>query len=157
MSLSPGTRVGPYQVMAKLGEGGMGEVYRARDARLDRDVAIKILPELFASDPERLARFRREAKLLAALNHPNIAAVHTFEDAPEAQALVLELVEGQTLQDRIAKGSIPLAEALAIAKQLADAFEAAHARGIIHRDLKPGTSRSAPMVRSRSSISAWPG
>jgi serine/threonine protein kinase len=157
MPLAPGVRLGGYEIVAPLGAGAMGEVYRAHDTKLNRAVAIKVLAPRFASDPERLARFRREAKLLAALNHPNIAAVHTFEDAPEAQALVLELVEGQTLQDRIAKGSIPLAEALAIAKQLADAFEAAHARGIIHRDLKPGTSRSAPMVRSRSSISAWPG
>ena len=126
----------------------MGEVYRAHDIKLNRAVAIKVLAPRFASDPERLARFRREAKLLAALNHPNIAAVHTFEDAPEAQALVLELVEGQTLQDRIAKGSIPLAEALAIAKQLADAFEAAHARGIIHRDLKPANIK----VRSDGTV-----
>ena len=130
MPLAPGVRLGGYEIVAPLGAGAMGEVYRAYDIKLNRAVAIKVLAPRFASNPERLARVRREAKLLAALNHPNIAAVHTFEDVPEAQALVLELVEGQTLQDRIAKGSIPLAEALAIAKQLADTFEAAHARGI---------------------------
>jgi tRNA A-37 threonylcarbamoyl transferase component Bud32 len=148
MPLAPGVRLGGYEIVAPLGAGAMGEVYRAHDTKLNRAVAIKVLAPRFASDPERLARFRREAKLLAALNHPNIAAVHTFEDAPEAQALVLELVEGQTLQDRIAKGSIPLAEALAIAKQLADAFEAAHARGIIHRDLKPANIK----VRSDGTV-----
>jgi eukaryotic-like serine/threonine-protein kinase len=148
MPLAPGVRLGGYEIVAPLGAGAMGEVYRAHDTKLNRAVAIKVLAPRFASDPERLARFRREAKLLAALNHPNIAAVHTFEDAPEAQALVLELVEGQTLQDRIVKGSIPLAEALAIAKQLADAFEAAHARGIIHRDLKPANIK----VRSDGTV-----
>ena len=133
MSLSPGTRVGPYEVIGALGAGGMGEVYRARDARLDRDVAIKILPELFASDPERLARFEREARSLAALNHPNIAAIYGIED----RALVMELVEGDDLSAIIARGAMPLSDALPIARQIADALEAAHDQGIVHRDLKP--------------------
>src|SRR5262245_51199337 len=115
----------------------MGEVYRARDTKLNRDVALKILPEAFALDGDRVARFRREAQVLASLNHPNIAAIYGFEDAGATHALVMELVEGPTLADRIAKGPIPLDEALAIAKQIAEALEAAHEQGIIHRDLKP--------------------
>ena len=133
MSITPGTRIGPYEVIGAVGAGGMGEVYRARDARLDRDVAIKILPDAFAKDVERLARFEREAKTLAALNHPNIAQIYGLESS----ALVMELVAGEDLSDRIARGPIPAAEALAIARQIADALEAAHERGIIHRDLKP--------------------
>ncbi len=133
MSLVPGTHVGPYKVVAVIGAGGMGEVYRATDTRLGRDVALKVLPDRFASDPDRHARFQREARLLASLNHPNIAAIHGVEDA----ALVLELVEGATLADRIARGPIPLAEALHIAEQITAALEAAHEQGIIHRDLKP--------------------
>jgi Tol biopolymer transport system component len=132
-----GGSFGPYTVVGKLGAGGMGEVYRARDARLDRDVAIKILPELFATDPERLARFEREAKTLAALNHPNIAQIHGVEDANGVRALVMELVEGEDLSQRIARGPLSVADALPIAQQIADALEAAHERGIIHRDLKP--------------------
>jgi len=115
----------------------MGEVYRARDSKLRRDVAIKVLPEAVASDPERLARFHREAHVLASLNHPNIAAIYGFEDADGTHALVMELVEGPTLADLIAKGSIPLTEALSLAKQIAEALETAHNQGIIHRDLKP--------------------
>src|SRR5882672_5659588 len=115
----------------------MGEVYRARDARLDRDVAIKILPETFAADPERVTRFQREAKVLASLNHPNIAIIHGLEQAEGAHALVMELVEGDDLSQRIARGAIPIDEALPIAKQIAEALEAAHEHGIIHRDLKP--------------------
>src|SRR3989441_6771257 len=115
----------------------MGEVYRARDARLDRDVAIKILPEAFAADAERVARFQREAKVLASLNHPNIAIIHGLEQAEGAHALVMELVEGEDLAQRIARGAIPIDEALPIAKQIAEALEAAHEQGIIHRDLKP--------------------
>ena len=135
--LSPGTTVGPYTVTAQIGAGGMGEVYRARDTRLDRDVALKVLPEAFTADPDRLARFEREAKVLASLNHPNIGHIYGLEEAEGTKALVLELVEGPTLADRIAKGPIPLDEALPIAKQIAEALEAAHEAGVIHRDLKP--------------------
>jgi serine/threonine-protein kinase len=137
VALAPGTRVGPYEVIAQIGAGGMGEVYRARDTKLNRDVALKILPEAFTLDGDRIARFRREAQVLASLNHPNIAAIYGFEDSGSTHALVLELVEGPTLADRIAKGPIPLDEALPIAKQIAEALEAAHEQGIIHRDLKP--------------------
>ncbi len=115
----------------------MGEVYRARDTKLDRDVALKVLPEAFTQDPDRLARFEREAKVLASLNHPNIAAIYGLEEADDTRALVLELVEGPTLADRIKQGPIPLDEALPIAKQIAEALEAAHEAGVIHRDLKP--------------------
>ena len=133
-----GKTIGPYQVVAKLGEGGMGEVYRARDTKLNRDVAIKVLPDLFANDPERLARFSREAQTLAALNHPNIAHIHGLEDSSGIHALVMELVEGEDLAVHIAHGPIPLSEALPIARQIAEALEAAHEAGIVHRDLKPG-------------------
>jgi serine/threonine protein kinase/Tol biopolymer transport system component len=137
MSLSPGTRIGPYEVGAKLGAGGMGEVYRAHDTRLNRDVAIKVLAEIVATDPERLARFHREAQVLASLNHSNIAHVYGVEDASSAYGLVMELVEGPTLADRIAQGPISLDDALPIAKQIAEGLEAAHELGIVHRDLKP--------------------
>jgi eukaryotic-like serine/threonine-protein kinase len=137
MPLDVGTRVGAYEILAAIGSGGMGEVYRARDTKLSRDVALKILPDAFALDGERIARFRREAQVLASLNHPNIAAIYGFEDSGSTHALVLELVEGPTLADRIAKGPIPLDEALPIAKQIAEALEAAHEQGIVHRDLKP--------------------
>ena len=137
MALAPGARRGPYEITGKLGAGGMGEVYRARDTKLDRDVALKILPEAFASDPERLARFEREAKTLAALNHPHIAHIHGLEESDGVRALVLEFVDGPTLADRIARGPIPIHEALIIARQIAEALEAAHEQGIIHRDLKP--------------------
>jgi Tol biopolymer transport system component len=133
----PGARVGVYEITAQIGEGGMGEVYRARDTKLDRDVAIKILPEAFANDSDRLARFQREAKTLASLNHPNIAIIHGLEEAGDVHALVMELVEGDDLSQRIAHGAIPLDETLPIAKQIAEALEAAHEHGIIHRDLKP--------------------
>ncbi len=126
MPLNVGDRLGHYDVIAKIGEGGMGEVYRARDTTLDRDVAIKVLPDAFASDPERLARFEREAKVLASLNHPNIGAIYGLEKVGDTRALVLELVEGPTLADRIKQGPIPLDEALPIAKQIAEALEAAH-------------------------------
>src|SRR5712671_5657651 len=126
MPLTAGTRLGPYEVLAKLGEGGMGEVYRARDSKLKRDVAIKVLPEAFAKDPERLARFEREAEVLATLNHPNIAAVYGFEESPEANGIVLELVEGPTLADRIARAPIPMDEVLPIARQIVEAMIAAH-------------------------------
>ena len=137
MSLSFGRRLGPYEIGAPIGSGGMGEVYRAHDTKLDRDVAIKVLPEEFAADKERLARFEREAKLLASLNHPNIAAIYGLEDSDGVRALVLELVEGPTLAERIAEGPIPVDEAIAIARQIAEAFEAGHEAGVVHRDLKP--------------------
>ena len=137
MSLTPGTRLGHYDVTSLLGEGGMGQVWQATDTQLNRQVALKILPDAFATDPDRLARFTREAQILASLNHPNIAAIHGIEEAEGTRALVLELVEGPTLADRIAKGPIPLDEALPIAKQIAEALEAAHEAGVIHRDLKP--------------------
>ena len=137
MPLTPGTTLGPYSVTAKIGEGGMGEVWRARDTTLDRDVALKVLPEAFTSDPDRLARFEREAKVLASLNHPNIGSIYGLEEAEGVRALVLELVEGPTLADRIRQGPIPIDEALPIAKQIAEALEAAHEQGVIHRDLKP--------------------
>jgi hypothetical protein len=135
LSLLAGTRLGVYEIIGALGAGGMGEVYRARDTRLDRDVAIKILPDLFATDPARLARFDREAKTLASLNHPNIAHIHGVLDSPAA--LVMELVEGEDLAQRLTRGRMPLEDALPIARQIADALEAAHEQGIIHRDLKP--------------------
>ena len=144
MPLHPGTRLGPYEILAPLGAGGMGEVYRARDTKLDRAVAIKILPESFVADPDRIARFLREAKTLAALNHPNIGAIHGLEETNGATALILELVEGPTLADRIAQGRLPLDEALAIARQIADALEAAHDQGIVHRDLKPANIKLRP-------------
>jgi serine/threonine protein kinase len=149
MLLTPGTRLGPYEITAKLGEGGMGEVYRARDTRLNRDVAIKVLPELFAGDPERLARFTREAQTLASLNHPNIAHIHGLEESGGVRALVMELVEGDDLSQRIARGPIPLDEALPIARQMCEALEAAHELGIIHRDLKPANIKVTP-ARSRA-------
>jgi len=132
-----GTRFGAYEILSPLGAGGMGEVYRARDTKLNRDVAIKVLPEAFLIDANRVARFTREAQVLAALNHPNIAAIYGVEDSQGVRALVLELVEGPTLADRIRLGPIPVDEALQIAGQLAMALAAAHDAGIIHRDLKP--------------------
>jgi serine/threonine-protein kinase len=137
LALTPGTRLGPYEVIAPIGEGGMGQVYRARDTKLDRDVALKVLPESFVHDPDRLARFQREAKVLASLNHPNIAHIHGLEESDGVRALVMELVEGEDLAQRLTRGAIPLDEALPIAKQIAEALEAAHEQGIIHRDLKP--------------------
>src|SRR5437868_1511871 len=132
MSLSPGDRLGPYEIVAPLGAGGMGEVYRARDGKLNRDVAIKVLPDSFARDPDRLARFTREAQVLASVNHPNIAVIYGIEE----RAIVMELVEGPTLADRIARGPLQLEEALAIARQIAEALEAAHEKNVIHRDPK---------------------
>jgi serine/threonine protein kinase len=139
-----GTTLGPYRVVSKLGAGGMGEVYRAFDPKLNRDVALKIMPDAFASDPDRLARFKREAQVLASLNHPHIGAIYGFEDSGSVHALVLELVEGPTLADRIADGPIALDEALPIARQIAEALEAAHDHGIIHRDLKPANIKLRP-------------
>ena len=137
MPLNVGDRLGPYEITGELGAGGMGIVLRARDTKLDRDVALKVLPEAFTSDPDRLARFEREAKVLASLNHPNIGSIYGLEEAEGVKALVLELVEGPTLADRIKQGPIPIDEALPIAKQIAEALEAAHEQGVIHRDLKP--------------------
>ena len=144
LALTSGTRLGPYEIVAALGAGGMGEVFRARDTKLNRDVAIKVLPDSFASDPERLARFTREAQTLASLNHPNIAIIHGLEQAGDVHALVMELVAGEDLSQRIARGAIPLDEALPIAKQIAEALEAAHEQGIIHRDLKPANIKVRP-------------
>ena len=137
MAIQPGIHLGPYEILSAIGAGGMGEVYRARDPKLGRDVAIKVLPEAFARDAERMARFQREAKVLASLNHPNIATIYGLEDSGSTRALVMELVDGPTLADRIRSGPIPIDEALPIAKQICDALEYAHERGIIHRDLKP--------------------
>jgi len=148
LAFTPGTRLGVYEITAQIGEGGMGQVYRARDTKLDRDVAIKILPEAFAHDADRLARFTREAKTLASLNHPNIAHIHGLEESGGITALVLELVEGDDLSLRISRGAIPLDEALPIAKQIAEALEAAHEQGIIHRDLKPANIK----VRADSTV-----
>ena len=144
MSLSPGTRVGNYEVGSKIGEGGMGEVYRGRDTRLNRDVALKTLPESLKRDPDRIARFEREAQTLAALNHPNIAIIHGVEDDGDERALVMEFVEGSTLAELLAKGRLPPAEARNIALQIADALEAAHEHGVIHRDLKPANIKVRP-------------
>ena len=144
MTVGPGARLGPYEIQSAIGAGGMGEVYRARDTRLKRDVALKILPESFASDPDRLARFQREAEVLASLSHPNIAGLYGLEESDGIRALVMELVEGETLADRIARGPIPIDETLPIAKQIAEALEAAHEQGIIHRDLKPANIKLRP-------------
>ena len=141
LALAPGTRLGVYEVTAPIGEGGMGQVYRARDTKLNRDVALKVLPDSLAHDAERLARFTREAQTLASLNHPNIAHIHGLEESGGVRALVMELVEGEDLSQRIARGAIPLDQALLIAKQIAEALEAAHEQGIVHRDLKPANIR----------------
>ncbi len=144
MSLEVGTQLGMYTVVGPLGAGGMGEVYRATDATLDREVALKVLPDVVAGDPERVARFEREAKLLASLNHPQIAAIYGFEEAEEKRFLVLELVEGATLAERIAAGPLMVEESLDIARQITEALEAAHEKGIIHRDLKPANIKITP-------------
>ena len=137
MSLVPGSRLGGYDIGALIGIGGMGEVYRAKDSKLHREVALKVLPDAWSDNPDRLARFQREAEVLASLNHPHIAAIYGLEEASGIRALVLELVEGPTLADRIGQGPIPLDEALPIARQIAEALEAAHELGVVHRDLKP--------------------
>ena len=144
MPLAPGSRLGPYLVVAKIGEGGMGEVYQATDTNLKRSVALKVLPDLVAGDADRLARFRREAELLASLNHPNIGAIYGLEQTERTTALVMELVEGPTLADRLVRNPLPIDEARAIAKQIAEALDAAHERGIIHRDLKPSNIKVRP-------------
>jgi serine/threonine protein kinase len=144
MALAASARLSSYEGLSALGSGGMGEVYRARDTKLNRDVALKVLPDVFTADPDRLARFKREAHVLASLNHPNIAAIYGVEESEGVRALVLELVEGPTLADRLASGPIPIDEALPIAKQIAEALEAAHERGIVHRDLKPSNIKVRP-------------
>ena len=144
MTLASGIRFGAYEIVAPIGAGGMGEVYRARDTRLGRTVAVKVLPHAFARDHERLGRFAREAKVLASLNHPNIAAIYDFEDSAYVPMLVMELVEGPTLADHISHSPMPLTEALPIAKQICEALEYAHERGIVHRDLKPANVKITP-------------
>ena len=148
MALTPNTRLGVYQVIVQIGEGGMGQVYRARDTKLSRDVALKVLPESVADDSDRLARFTREAQTLASLNHPNIAHIHGLEESGGVRALVMELVEGEDLSQRLARGPIPVDEALPVAKQITEALEAAHEQGIIHRDLKPANIK----VRSDGTV-----
>ena len=144
VAIEPGTRIGVYEIVGSLGVGGMGEVYRARDTKLKRDVALKVLPPAFTDDVDRLARFTREARLLASLNHPHIGTIYGFEDGGHRPALVLELVDGETLDDRLSQGPLPLAEALAVAEQIADALDAAHGAGIVHRDLKPSNIKITP-------------
>ncbi|MEE9231511.1 MAG: serine/threonine-protein kinase, partial [Acidobacteriota bacterium] len=139
-----GRTLNHYRIEEKIGAGGMGEVYRATDSKLGREVAIKVLPDAFAKDPERLARFDQEARLLASLNHPNIAAIHGLEESDGVRFLVLELVPGDTLAERISQGPIPVDEALTLCRQIAEALEAAHERGIIHRDLKPANVKVTP-------------
>ena len=141
-----GQTISHYKITEKIGQGGMGEVYRATDTKLNRDVALKVLPEAFAQDGQRMARFAREAQVLASLNHPNIASIYGLEEADGRQALVLELVEGEDLAERIKRGAIPLEESLKIALQMAEALEAAHEKGIIHRDLKPANVKITPDV-----------
>src|SRR5207249_2089959 len=143
-TISPNTTIAQFTIISKIGEGGMGEVYRARDTRLGRDVAIKALPAAFAQDPERLARFEREAKLLASLSHPNIAVIYGLEEADGARYLALEFVEGETLEARLARGPLPLEQALDVARQIAAGVEAAHENDVIHRDLKPGNVMLSP-------------
>src|SRR5215470_13779425 len=141
--MSPRQTIAHYRIVSKLGEGGMGEVWRATDTKLNRDVAVKVLPDTFAADADRLARFTREAQMLASLNHPNIAAIYGVEE----RALVLELVEGPTLAERIARGAMAMEDALSIARQIAEALEYAHERGIVHRDLKPANINITPEGR----------
>jgi eukaryotic-like serine/threonine-protein kinase len=160
--LTPGSRLGNYEAVALIGVGGMGEVFRARDTRLRRDVALKVLPPQFASDPDRLARFQREAQVLASLNHPNIAAIYGIEEDDHQRALVMELVDGETLAERIARGPLPMAEMLPMARQIAEALETAHEQGVVHRDLKPANIKVRPdgmgsgcwTCRATSSISS---
>ena len=156
MVFAPGVRLGPYEVTALIGEGGMGKVWRAHHSALRRDDALKVLPDALATDADRLARFRREAQLLASLNHPNIAHVYGLEQSDGVQALVMELVEGPTLADRIAQGPIPIDEALPIAKQIVEALEAAHEQGIIHRDLKPANIKVRPVQGEHLMIESLP-
>jgi eukaryotic-like serine/threonine-protein kinase len=147
MPLAAGTKFGVYSILGPLGSGGMGEVYRAFDTRLGREVAVKTLPEEFSRHPERLARFEREARMLAALNHPAIAAIYGLEESEGLRFIVMELVPGETLSQKLSQGPLPLDEALKVARQIAEALEAAHERGIIHRDLKPANIKVTPAGR----------
>ena len=153
MAIETGTRVGVYQIRELIGAGGMGKVYRAEDTKLGRDVAVKVLPEEFSRDPDRVARFEREARLLASLNHPYVATLHGLDDADGEQFLVMELVDGETLADRIARGPIPIDEALPLFQQIAEGLEAAHAQGVVHRDLKPANIKLDASGKPRSSTS----
>src|SRR5712664_1316610 len=144
MALASGTRLGSYEVVAQIGAGGMGEVYQAHDTKLGRDVAVKVLPEAFAHDADRLSRFQREAKMLASLNHPNIATIHGLEQSSGTSYLVMELVSGETLAERVKASPLGIEEALRIALQIAEALEAAHEKNIIHRDLKPANVKVTP-------------
>src|SRR5579864_6248623 len=144
MALTAGTKLGSYEITGAIGAGGMCEVYQAHDTKLGRDVAIKVLPEAFAHDSERLSRFQREAKMLASLNHPNIATIHGLEQSGSTSYLVMELVPGETLAERLKAGPVPVDEALKIATQIAEALEAAHGKNIIHRDLKPANVKVTP-------------
>ena len=144
MVLASGDRLGSYEIVSPIGAGGMGEVYLARDTTLGRDVAIKVLPSEVAETPERLARFRREAHLLASLNHPHIASIYGIEEIDERPFLVLELVEGEDLSERLKRGVLPVEDALDVARQVAEALEEAHEKGIVHRDLKPANIKVTP-------------
>src|SRR5712692_6673389 len=144
MSLQPGVRLGVFEILGPLGAGGMGEVYRARDTRLGREVAIKVLPEAFSSDPQRVARFEREARMLASINHPAIAAIYGAEEAGDVPYIVMELVPGDTLAEWMVRGRLSIEESLAFALQIAGALEAAHAQGVVHRDLKPSNIKITP-------------
>ncbi len=144
MALTPGTRLGPYEILSAIGAGGMGEVYQAHDTKLGRDVAVKVLPEAFAHDADRLSRFQREAKMLASLNHPNIATIHGLEQSGGTSYLVMELVSGETVAERVKAGPLGIEQALKIAVQIAEALEAAHEKSIIHRDLKPANVKMTP-------------
>src|SRR5262245_56915015 len=149
MAITIGSQLGSHEITALLGKGGMGEVYRARDTKLKRDVAIKILPDEFARDVDRVSRFQREAEALAALNHQNIGSIYDIQQIGEARFLVLELVEGETLQERLRQGPIAVEEALAIGKQIAEALEVAHERGVVHRDLKPANIKLTPDEKAK--------
>src|ERR1700739_1339077 len=149
MALASGTRLGSYEVVAQIGAGGMGEVYQAHDTKLGRDVGIKVLPANFVDDPERLSRFQREARMLAALNHTNIATIYGLEHSDGVHFLIMELVPGETLADRVKTGPVSVEEALKIAAQIAEALEAAHEKGIIHRDLKPANVKVTPEGRGK--------
>src|SRR2546426_1391270 len=144
MAVTIGTQLGSHEITALLGKGGMGEVYRARDTKLKREVAVKILPEEFSRDPDRVSRFQREAEILASLNHPNIAAIYDLEEAERSRFLVLEFVEGETLAERIGRGPIPVEEAMNIARNISEGLEVAHEKGITHRDLKPANIKLTP-------------
>jgi serine/threonine protein kinase len=147
MALAPGSRLGVYEILSLVGAGGMGEVYSARDTKLGRTLAVKVLPEVFLTDPERVSRFEREAKVLASLNHPHIAVLYGMEEIDGRHFLLMELVEGETLADRLRRGPIPIEESLGIALQMAEALEAAHEKGIVHRDLKPANVKITPDQR----------